>query len=203
MGQPHLVIKTVAIRDEKSIRLVPMIGACFGFCLAFGVYILGMVGRVVYPDAAMLPGGNAEYVMPMLALTKLPAGLAGLILAGAASAVMSTASALLLVIGSSAGNDLFSQLVPNATDAQKMKVSRYATYVLGLIGAAIPLIILYFAYNSAITYVLSRFNQLSSFMNGLLPVNAVFRVLLPVSVILGVGIALIGSLIAIHKHLKV
>ena len=135
MGQPHLVIKTVAIRDEKSIRLVPMIGACFGFCLAFGVYILGMVGRVVYPDAAMLPGGNAEYVMPMLALTKLPAGLAGLILAGAASAVMSTASALLLVIGSSAGNDLFSQLVPNATDAQKMKVSRYATYVLGLIGA--------------------------------------------------------------------
>ena len=75
--------------------------------------------------------------------------------------------------------------------------------VLGLIGAAIPLIILYFAYNSAITYVLSRFNQLSSFMNGLLPVNAVFRVLLPVSVILGVGIALIGSLIAIHKHLKV
>lgn len=143
MGQPHLVIKTVAIKDEKSIRLVPLIGACFGFCLAFGVYILGMVGKVVYPDAGMLPGGNAEYVMPMLALTKLPAPLAGLILAGAAAAVMSTASALLLVIGSSAGNDLFSQLVPHASDSQKMKVSRFATYGFGILAAVMCFIPLF------------------------------------------------------------
>ena len=27
-----------------------MIGAAFGFLLAFGVYILGMVGRVAFPD---------------------------------------------------------------------------------------------------------------------------------------------------------
>ena len=64
MGQPHLIIKTVAIKDEKSIKLVPMIGAAFGFVLSFGVYILGMVGRVAYPDISMLPGGSAEYIMP-------------------------------------------------------------------------------------------------------------------------------------------
>ena len=40
MGQPHLIIKTVAIKDEKSIKLVPMIGAAFGF-----VFIL----RSLYP----------------------------------------------------------------------------------------------------------------------------------------------------------
>lgn len=143
MGQPHLVIKTVAIKDEKSIKLVPLIGACFGFVLSFGVYILGMVGRVTFPDVEMLPGGSAEYIMPMLCLTKLPAPVAGLILAGAAAAVMSTASALLLVIGSSTGNDLVTLLRPKTSEAGKMKITRWSTYILGLVSCAMCFIPLF------------------------------------------------------------
>ena len=75
--------------------------------------------------------------------------------------------------------------------------------VIGLIGAAIPLTLLYFLYNSAVQYILTRFNVLQSFMNGLLPVNQVFRLLLPVGLILGMGIGLVGSLFTIRKHLKV
>lgn len=136
MGQPHLVIKTVAIKDEKAIRLVPLIGGIFGFFLSFGVYMLGMVGRVAYPDITMLPGGNAEYVLPMLALTELPPVLAGLILACACSAIMSTASALLLVVGSTAGNDLYYGYInKNASEKQVMRVTQVSTYVLGLVAA--------------------------------------------------------------------
>lgn len=138
MGQPHLVIKTVAIKDEKSIRLVPLIGGIFGFFLSFGVYLLGMVGRVAYPDISMLPGGSAEYIMPMLALTQLPPILAGLLLACAFSAIMSTASALLLVVGSSAGSDLYHGYInKNATEKQVMNVTKLATYLLGLISAVL------------------------------------------------------------------
>ena len=143
MGQPHLIIKTVAIKDEKSIRLVPMIGAAFGFVLSFGVYILGMVGRIEFPDASMLPGGSAEYVMPMLALRNLPAPVAGLILAGAAAAVMSTASALLLVIGSSVGNDLLSLLRPNVDEQKRMTITRWSTYILGAVSCAMCFIPLF------------------------------------------------------------
>ena len=75
--------------------------------------------------------------------------------------------------------------------------------LIGLIGAVIPLIIIYFLYNQAVNYILSRFSVLENFMNGLLPVNNVYRVLLPVGLLLGMGIGLIASLITIHKHLKV
>ena len=75
--------------------------------------------------------------------------------------------------------------------------------IFGLIGAAIPLTLLYCLYNSAVQYILTRFNVLQSFMNGLLPVNQVFRLLLPVGLILGMGIGLVGSLFTIRKHLKV
>lgn len=132
MGQPHLVIKTAAIKDEKSIRLVPLIGGIFGFFLSFGVYLLGMAGRVTYPDISMLPGGSAEYVLPMLALTELPPILAGLLLACAASAIMSTASALLLTVASSVGSDLYHDFInPNASDKQVMRVTKLSTYVIG------------------------------------------------------------------------
>ena len=40
-------------------------------------------------------------------------------------------------------------------------------------------------------------------MNGLLSVMQVFKFLLPIGLILGMGIGLIGSLVTIRKHLKV
>lgn len=75
--------------------------------------------------------------------------------------------------------------------------------LIGLIGAAIPLVIIYFLYNQAVDYILQRFTVLENFMNGLLPVNHVFQLLLPIGVVLSVGIALIGTISAIRKHLRV
>ena len=69
--------------------------------------------------------------------------------------------------------------------------------------SAIPLAAIYFLYGRAVDYILERFSILGNFMNGLLPVAQVYRVLLPVGLILGMGIALVGSMVAIHKHLKV
>ncbi len=75
--------------------------------------------------------------------------------------------------------------------------------LLGLMGAIIPLLILYFLYQQAVSYILERFSVLQDFMNGLLPVNNVFVFLLPIGIILGMGIGLIGSAVTIRKHLKV
>lgn len=74
--------------------------------------------------------------------------------------------------------------------------------VIGLIGAVIPLILLYFLYNRAIEYVMMKFNLLNNIMD-FLPVNTVYATLLPVGLALGVGIGFIGSHLAIRKHLRV
>ena len=75
--------------------------------------------------------------------------------------------------------------------------------IIGLIGSAIPLAILHVLYNKAIEYILEKFSVLQDAMNGLLPVGTVFAYLLPVGLILGIGIGLIGSIITIRKHLRV
>lgn len=74
--------------------------------------------------------------------------------------------------------------------------------LIGLVGAIIPLAILYAVYGKVITYVGEKFDFLSS-MFTFVPETSVFTVLLPVGLILGVGIGFIGSRITVHKHINV
>lgn len=74
--------------------------------------------------------------------------------------------------------------------------------LIGLIGAGIPLALIYSLYNYALTYVIQRFTELSSFLN-FLSVEEVFSVLTPVSLLVGVGIGFLGSISTVRKHLHV
>lgn len=74
--------------------------------------------------------------------------------------------------------------------------------LIGIIGSALPLTVLYFMYRRIIFYVAEKFRWLSSMLE-FLPVEKVFATLIPVGLILGVGIGFLGSRMTIRKHLKV
>lgn len=74
--------------------------------------------------------------------------------------------------------------------------------VIGILGAIFPLILLYFLYNKAISYIMVRFSLLNNIVD-FLPVTEVYRTLLPIGIALGVGIGFLGSFFTIRKHLKV
>ena len=71
-----------------------------------------------------------------------------------------------------------------------------------LIGAAIPLGLIYVVYNVVLEYVTDRFNMLSSLLS-FLAVEEIFNVLVPVSLGIGVGIGFLGSIVTVRKHLRV
>ncbi len=74
--------------------------------------------------------------------------------------------------------------------------------LIGIIGAALPLGLLYYLYNSLTRYVAGEFDVLTGFL-AFLPVEEVFEILLPAGLLLGVGIGFFGSFFTIRKHLKV
>lgn len=74
--------------------------------------------------------------------------------------------------------------------------------LIGLIGAAIPLGLIYSLYNYALTYVVERFSVLSDFLK-FLSVEEIFQTLTPVSLLVGVGIGFLGSMLTVRKHLRV
>ncbi|MCF0142110.1 MAG: ABC transporter permease [Parasporobacterium sp.] len=74
--------------------------------------------------------------------------------------------------------------------------------IIGLIGAIIPLIILYFIYNGAVQYIMMQLNVIAQTFT-FLPVERIFIITAPLSIIIGAGIGLIGSFIATGRHIKV
>ena len=74
--------------------------------------------------------------------------------------------------------------------------------LIGLIGAAVPLGLIYSLYNYALNHVANRFMVLSGFLN-FLSVDEVFHFLIPVSLGVGVGIGFLGSISTVRKHLHV
>ena len=74
--------------------------------------------------------------------------------------------------------------------------------LIGLLGSAIPLVILYILYDKIIIYIGKTFKFLNNIMS-FLSTGHIFSVLTPVALILGLGIGFAGSIMTIRKHLKV
>ncbi len=74
--------------------------------------------------------------------------------------------------------------------------------VIGLIGAFIPLALLYVLYGRIVIYISEKFGFIGSMFH-FLPISTIFDMLVPVALLLGIGIGFVGSTLTIRKHLKV
>ena len=74
--------------------------------------------------------------------------------------------------------------------------------IIGVFGAAIPLALLYFLYERVVEYVMTKFSILQNIID-FLPVTTVYRYLLPIGLLMGIGIGFLGSFFTVRKHLKV
>lgn len=73
---------------------------------------------------------------------------------------------------------------------------------IGVIGSIIPMIIEYFLYNGAVDFVQNKFAMLNNILR-FMSTAQLFRVLLPVALLLGVVIGLLGTFFAVRRHTNV
>ena len=74
--------------------------------------------------------------------------------------------------------------------------------IIGLIGSLLPLGIVFVIYKKVVTYIISKFTILTDYLV-FLDVKEVFAVLVPLSMLIGLGIGFAGSFFTVKKHLKV
>ena len=74
--------------------------------------------------------------------------------------------------------------------------------LIGLVGAVIPLVGLYYAYERTVSTIMEKFSILNSILD-FLPTQEVYKLLLPIGLAFGVGIGFVGSFFTVKKHLKV
>lgn len=74
--------------------------------------------------------------------------------------------------------------------------------IIGLLGSIVPLILLYYLYDIVINYIAGKFSILNSLFEFAAPWD-MFKTLVPITLLIGIGIGFFGSLITTKKHLKI
>lgn len=74
--------------------------------------------------------------------------------------------------------------------------------LIGLTGAIIPLVVLFFIYYRIVDWIANKFALLSQWLV-FLDLKSEFAILVPVCLGIGIGIGLLGSCITVKKHLRV
>jgi sodium/proline symporter len=134
LGQPHLLVRYMAIRSTREIRHSTAIAMGWVLLAYWGVAFVGLAAvGVLGPDIA-----DPEHVMPLMARALLPGWIAGLFIAGAVAAMMSTADSQLLVAASSLVEDVYSKLLgKEGTRERLLLLSRIATVLIAGIALAL------------------------------------------------------------------
>ncbi|WP_022698771.1 sodium/proline symporter [Euryhalocaulis caribicus] len=100
-GQPQLLNRLMAVKDEKSRIRGFIIAISWGVIVFLGMAALALAGRALVADL-----GNAENIFYRMTADLLPAALAGVVVAAVLSAVMSTVDSILLAAAGAVAHDL-------------------------------------------------------------------------------------------------
>ena len=135
-GQPHVLVRFMAIRKPSLVRKGALIGVIWAAVALYGAVLVGLLARVLLTGDIVDP----ERVMPLMAMELLPSWVAGIMIAAAMAAIMSTADSQLLVASSSFVQDFYHKTFGrNPRPSTLVLLSRLVTLAIGVLAMVIAL----------------------------------------------------------------
>jgi sodium/proline symporter len=138
-GQPHIIVRFMAIRDVKEMKTARRIGIGWMIITLAGASAVGLLG-ISYFSHHGGPLKNPETVFVQFANILFNPYITGFILAAMLAAIMSTISSQLLVTASAVTNDFYKTFVRrNASDKELVLVGRLSVLTVATIALIMSL----------------------------------------------------------------
>lgn len=133
-GQPQLDARWMALKNDKEAKTARNIGITWT-CIAYlAVPLMGIIALTLY-GPNVVP--NSEMILPHMIMDLTPPILAGVLLAGAIAAMMSTADSQLLVATASISEDIIHRALHKEMSQKKLVlISRLTVLVVGFFALA-------------------------------------------------------------------
>jgi len=150
-GQPHIIVRFMAIRSVKDMPTARRIGMSWMIVAIIGAMATGFAG-IAYVAKTGMKLDDAETIFILLSQILFNPLIAGFLLAAILAAIMSTISSQLLVTSSSLTEDFYKTFLhKDATDKQQVMVGRISVFLVALVA-------IYLAYdrNSTILTLVSN-----------------------------------------------
>ncbi len=130
-GQPQLNTRWMAMKDDKDVRLGARVAIVWTILAYVGAITLGLAAITLYGQNAV---ADPEQILPFMLIKLMPSWIAGILLAGAVAAMMSTADSQLLVATSSISEDIIHKALNKKIDDKKLVlISRITILLIGVV----------------------------------------------------------------------
>ena len=137
-GQPHILVRFMAIRNPRSIKQATHIAVTWVVISLAMAVLVGLTGRVYLGD--ILKGGAAETVFIQMTGHFYHPFVAGIITSGILGAIMSTSDSQLLVAASSFTTDFYKILInPKASAGELVRMSRMMIIVVSALSLVLAM----------------------------------------------------------------
>ncbi len=161
-GQPHVVNRMMALRDEKSVQQAKAIAIGWSAIVIIGMLIVGWCAKVLIEPIA-----NSEQALLEVTNLLFPPVVAGIIIAAILSAIMSTADSQLLVSASAISYDISE----NKNNKNSLLYSRLTVVIMCVISMLIAL----YAPDDIFSRVLFAWNALGAAFGPLLIIKVISK----------------------------
>lgn len=140
-GMPQVLLRFMAIRDEKELPKSRRIAIVWCVISLIAAVMIGIVGRAMFPVHETLnSAGGAENVFIVLSQTLFPPLIAGVVMAGILAATISSSDSYLLIAASAFSLNIYKSVMKkDASDKQVMSMSRIVLLIIAVIGVIIAL----------------------------------------------------------------
>lgn len=133
-GQPHIIVRFMAIRSVKDLKKARRIGIGWMFFSILGAMLTGLVG-IAYFEGQGNGLGDPETVFIRFADVLFHPYITGFLMAAILAAIMSTISSQLLVTSSALTEDFYKTFLhKEASDKQLVLIGRGAVLAIAVIG---------------------------------------------------------------------
>lgn len=138
-GQPHIIVRFMAIRDVKSLKTARRIGMSWMTVSIIGAVMTGFVG-IAYFRGQGNPLGDPETVFIQFSEVLFHPFITGFLLAAILAAVMSTVSSQLLVTSSALTEDFYRKFFnKDASEKTMVLAGRVGVLLVGVIATLMSL----------------------------------------------------------------
>ena len=136
-GQPHIIVRFMAIRSVADIKTARRIGMSWMLVTIIGAVMTGLVG-IAYVANTKMTLNDAETIFIVFSQFLFHPLISGFLLAAILAAIMSTISSQLLVTSSSLTEDFYKAFVKrNASQKELVLVGRIAVLVVAMVAIAL------------------------------------------------------------------
>lgn len=165
-----VIQRYLTTKDEKSAAKSIYLNGVLSVLVSFVFYFIGTALFAFYktnPDQLNVFMGNPDSIFPHFIMTKMPQGIAGILIAAIFAATMSTVSSSINSISTAFTTDFYQKFIKNKIDSHYLFIARLSGIIFGSLGIGLALLMAMWNILSLFDYFNYILGLLASGLGGL------------------------------------